>query len=372
MEMDTAMKNLQEAIQKAALDARGQSISRRRTRNQSQPSAKWVAPVRLRTGTGKALSIVLGTVGCTHARSSSGGCTMCSYLLDGTEQNPSDDQIVEQFLVAFQTLQDEPAPLSVKIYTSGSFLDLEEVSLDARNRILEHITKDKRITEVVLESRPEFVSDTSMSDVRGILGDKHIEIGIGLESWSDRTRSICINKGFDGESFKHALETAKKFNVGVRAYVLLKPPFLTEQEAISDSVGTIKEAASMWATTISVNPLNVQKYTLVERLWSRDAFRPPWLWSVIEVLKQARSQVESRIRLLCDPVAAGKRRGAHNCGSCDKEVIDAIREFSLNQDEKVFESLSCDCKAQWHHTLGHEDVSLLVHTDRTLDYLEKS
>ncbi|MHA2188460.1 MAG: hypothetical protein ACW99V_09505, partial [Candidatus Thorarchaeota archaeon] len=73
MEMDTAMKNLQEAIQKAALDARGQSISRRRTRNQSQPSAKWVAPVRLRTGTGKALSIVLGTVGCTHARSSSGG-----------------------------------------------------------------------------------------------------------------------------------------------------------------------------------------------------------------------------------------------------------------------------------------------------------
>ena len=74
-----------------------------------------------------------------------------------------------------------------------------------------------------------------------------------------------------------------------------------------------------------------------------------------------RDSVNSETLILCDPVAAGKLRGTHNCGTCDESFITAIRDFSLNQDTEVFSSLHCNCFAQWQHILKHEDMSLITH-----------
>jgi radical SAM enzyme (TIGR01210 family) len=115
-------------------------------------------------------------------------------------------------------------------------------------------------------------------------------------------------------------------------------------------------------STISLNPVNVQRNTLVEDLWEKGKFRPPWLWSVVEVLRHGHKIAEGKISIVCDPVAAGKSRGAHNCGKCDASVLDAIRRFSLDQDGRTFESLTCDCRLLWQHVLEHEDVSLQAHT----------
>lgn len=286
---------------------------------------------------------------------------MCSYLLDGVQESPTSEQIVLQFKAAMLELETKKAPLSVKIYTSGSFLDNEEIPSEARSEILKIIAADERIREVVLESRPEYVSDAVLSEVRAVLGDRTIEIGMGLESASDTIRTVCINKNFDLQMFKDALKTAKNYNIGMRTYVLLKPPLLTERDALLDAISTVQEARALGVTTVSLNPVNVQKNTLVERLWTRGNYRPPWLWSVLEVLREASSISDEWMKIVCDPVAGGKRRGAHNCGKCDSDIVEAIRQFSLNQDPMVFQSLTCDCISQWEHTLKHEDFSLVVH-----------
>ncbi|MHA1959981.1 MAG: archaeosine biosynthesis radical SAM protein RaSEA [Candidatus Thorarchaeota archaeon] len=265
---------------------------------------------------------------------------------------------------AMSKLDDEEEPLSVKLYTSGSFLDSEEFPSDALDSVLEIIAQDARITQVVVESRPEYVTESTVNLLRTKLGHRHIEIGIGLESANDRVRRLCVNKGFSSSDFERALLTAKEQNIGVRAYVLIKPPFMTEMEALMDSVLTIKKSAALWASTISVNPVNVQKHTLVERLWFDGQYRPPWLWTVVEVLKRGRSHITREANLVCDPVAAGKARGAHNCGKCDQTVIRAIRDFSLDQDVVSLDGLDCDCRADWEHVLDHEDVSLFIHSDR--------
>ena len=161
--------------------------------------------------------------------------------------------------------------------------------------------------------------------------------------------------------FKDALKTAKKYNLGMRAYVLLKPPLLTERDALLDAISTIEEARTLGVTTVSLNPVNVQKHTLVERLWTRGNYRPPWLWSVLEVLRKAGNVSDEWMKIVCDPVAGGKRRGAHNCGKCDHDLIEAIRQFSLSQDPAALENLTCDCISQWKHVLEHEDFSLVVH-----------
>ncbi|MBD3406210.1 MAG: TIGR01210 family radical SAM protein [Candidatus Lokiarchaeota archaeon] len=352
---------LRDAIAEIARTARKDSIKKRKKRDLSRPASKWIVPTRLGNKIGTALSIVLSTVGCSHASSESGGCTMCSYLLDGTEEPPTSEQIVHQFQTAMHAVDDKESPISVKLYTSGSFLDSREVSDSARSEILQKISEDDRVEQVVIESRPEYVNDSLMSDIRCILGDRIVEIGIGLESISDSIRSICINKGFTLDDFTKALETCKEYNIGIRAYVLVKPPFLTERDALLDSVSTIVKAAELGVSTVSVNPVNVQSYTLVEKLWRARDYRPPWLWTVVEILKQAREAVDSQVTIVCDPVAAGKSRGTHNCGDCDTSFVKAIRSFSLEQNPIVFGSLSCDCKREWQHILSHEDVSLMHH-----------
>ncbi|MFW9807310.1 MAG: archaeosine biosynthesis radical SAM protein RaSEA [Candidatus Thorarchaeota archaeon] len=359
--MEETLGRINEMVQQATFQARGRSLSMRKKRDPTRPSAKWLSSARVGREQGTALAIVLSTIGCAHARSDSGGCTMCSYLLDGVQERPTSDELVAQFKFAMTELQNKEAPLSVKIYTSGSFLDSEEVPLEARKEILETIAEDERIREVVLESRPEYVIDSILSQIRTILGDRIVEIGMGLESANDTIRSICINKNFDLQMFKDALKIAKNYNIGMRAYVLLKPPLLTERDALDDAISTIEVARDLGVTTVSLNPVNVQKDTLVEKLWTRGNYRPPWLWSVLEVLRESSKSSDEWMKIVCDPVAGGKKRGAHNCGKCDGEILDAIRQFSLNQNTVSLKDLTCDCINQWKHVLKHEDFSLVVH-----------
>ena len=356
---------LQDIIRKAALRARGRSLSRISKKSLAEPAAKWVSQSRIGCDVGRALSVVLATQGCSHARGDSGGCTMCSYLLDGASKTVSTEDLVVQFQNAMTSLEGLRSPISVKVYTSGSFLDPDEVPLVARSKILRAIAEDERIRQVVLESRPEYVTDEAAGLVRKILDDREIEMGIGLESVDDGVRYLCINKGFSLSEFETALNTAAVHDIGTRAYVLIKPPFLTERDALLDSTRTIIDAAKMGATTVSVNPVNVQKHTLVEQMWSRGAYRPPWLWTVTEALRQSRVQVSSEVNIVCDPVAAGKHRGAHNCGKCDDAFVKAIRQFSLDQIPTHFEGLECGCRHQWMHALEHEDFAHFVHSSTT-------
>lgn len=359
---DLIDEQIRDVVRQAAAQARGESIARRRSKSPTKPSAAWTAPCRIGSSQGTALSIVLSSIGCAHARSDEGGCTMCSYLLDGASKNPTEEEFFLQFQTAMTKLENVNAPLSVKVYTSGSFFDPDEIPAGSQSEILQAISADDRIREVVLESRPEFITDAVLSKVREILEDRSVELGVGLESSSDFVRSICINKNFNLDSFRQAVMIGKKHDIGTRAYVLLKPPFMTERSALLDAQKTVSDAISLGITTISLNPVNVQRNTLVEYLWEKGKYRPPWLWSVVDVLRHAHSVSKGSVNIVCDPVAAGKSRGAHNCGNCDSSFTDSIRNFSLNQDIRAFDNLHCDCRELWKHVLQHEDVSLQVHT----------
>ncbi len=357
---------LQQIILEASRSSRRDSIARRRSKDLTQVHASWTTDSKIGDTVGRATSIVFTTLGCSYARGDAGGCTMCSYLLDGTEKAPTDEQLIQQFQSVLNKQASAEGPLSVKLYTSGSFLDEGEVSKGARGAILNMISQDARILEVVIESRPEYVTDAIMAELRQTLGARRIEIGIGLESSNDSVRGICINKGFNLEDFKIAITIARDHNIGVRAYVLLKPPFLTERGAYQDTIRTIQQCSELGVTTVSLNPVNVQRNTLVETLWGQGEYRPAWLWTLVQVLREGRAALSKDIDLVCDPVAGGKSRGVHNCGKCDKKIVSRISTFSLTQDSSKLEDLDCECKSQWMHILEHEETSLLVHSDRRL------
>ena len=95
-----------------------------------------------------------------------------------------------------------------------------------------------------------------MQECLKILRSKPFELAFGLETSSDRIRRDSINKGFTFEDFIRAAETARKNGATVKAYLMLKPLFLSERQAIEDIVRSIDDAA-LYADTISINLCNV-------------------------------------------------------------------------------------------------------------------
>ncbi len=260
---------------------------------------------------------------------------MCGYNLESKGDVTSDD-IVRQFEDASRELGEVRM---LKVYTSGSFLDECEVPGGPLEHILAHCAD--RDIRLLFESRPEFVIDSKIRDVLGRHDD--IEVALGLESANDLVLTHSINKGFLTKDYDLAAEVLTKNHVPVRTYVLLKPPFLTESEAIADSVRTIDHASKV-SETISLNPVNVQKGTLVEKMWRSWSYRPPWLWSVLEVLRAGSAKAK---RLVCEPTAGGKERGAHNCGKCDETILSSIKAFSESQDPSRLGWPECSCREIW-------------------------
>src|SRR2546426_8306258 len=65
--------------------------------------------------------------------------------------------------------------------------------------------------------------------------------------------------------------------------------------------------------------------------------------SIDEVLERTR---DLKAHVKSHPTAGGLVRGAHNCGTCDRRVVNAIEEFSLGL-RADFGDLSCACQEVW-------------------------
>lgn len=312
-----------------------------------RPTAVWTGKDVLDLEEIPAFTIIFQTSGCRW-----NNCTMCGYVYDSAQTPQSHDDLMKQFEYAMSQCRDDE--IIVKIFTSGSFLDDSEISSKTRIEMLTRLDADERVKKVIAETRPEYVTPDKLSECTTVFG-KPFEVAMGLETSSDMIRKDCINKGFTFSDFTSASDIAKKKGISTKAYLLLKPLFLSEGTAIYDMVNSINETAP-YAGTISMNLCNIQRGTLVDEMFERRDYRPPWLWSAVYILEKGKASNPDTI-ILSDPVGAGSKRGPHNCGKCDKDVAEAIRIFSVTQDTGVFSNLYCECKELWEKVVELEDFA---------------
>ena len=294
----------------------------------------------------RCLTIILRTSGCRWWRET-GGCIMCGYNEAASDPTINEEEIALQFEQAWKSFDYHSI---VKVYTSGSFLDEQEIPPLVRDAILKRAREAD--TKLLFESRPEFVDSEVMEQCLCLC--PNIELALGLESANDEILSKSINKGLSFDGYLRAAQTTIDAGATVRTYVLLKPPYLAEQEAISDVLDSINRV-SKYSRVISINPVNVQRRTPIEKLWNRWAYRPPWLWSVVEVLRRG---AVAHSLLIASLVGAGSERGAHNCGCCDSDVIAAIDGFNLSQNKSKLDQPDCTCKERWRTLLSMDKFAL--------------
>lgn len=307
-------------------------------RSPRQLEALWKEKDMIDGQAADAMVVIMRTNGCAWVKS--GGCTMCGYR-DASLRNVTEGDLMAQVDQAVSKYDGEPF---VKIYTSGSFLDDNEVPPSVRSRIFDEFAAAERI---LFESRPEFITESSLSEL-----PKNVTVALGLESCSDEILEKSINKGFTSGDIRTAGSMIKARGLSVRTYLLLKPLYLKESCAIEDAVDSVM-FANGFSDEISINPVNVQRKTQMERIWKRGGYRPPWIWSLIEVLRMCSGKTDAR--LMSSPSGGGSQRGVHNCGKCDRTLLDAVERFSFSQDIRDLEA-ECGCLSEWKDYMQSETI----------------
>lgn len=318
-----------------------------------------------------ALTITLSPTGCEWAQK--GGCTMCgefegSYKEKILVKDPKFH--ISQFAMAIGDPKIWAAAKSenrdvvwLRINQEGNFFNEAEMNRTAQFAILNLATHIRGVKKITVESRPQYLTEEVISSVSEIFKDSDIkfEIGMGLEAKNEIIRNVCINKQEKNLDYIRAVSLMKKYGISPLAYIIIKPPFLTEAEAIDEAVETAHFAYEIGFERISFEPMSIHPYTLVDALRQTGDYCAPWLWSVVEIAKRC-SDISDIVGIGGVGYYPIPSSYAHNyCNlekDCDEQFLKAIMEYNRTRDTSIFNALSCECKKEWEKVCENSAKSL--------------
>lgn len=341
--------------------------------------------------------IVLRANGCEHYKKN-GGCSMCSHF-NGTDRNANitTEEYIEQWESALSgknfdnknikfNINDYPV---VCVYNLGSLLNKNEISMEAVRYIFQSLNKQKGVKKVIIESRAEYITEETISNIRKVYTNGILEVGIGIESTNTVIREICHHKELeDLKIVEEAINILHKYNCKALAYINFKPIFLTEKEAIEDAVKTTIECFKMGFDAISIEPTSLQDYSLANYLYQIGQYRVPWLWSIIDVVQGIYDNIDITdldIRLggyFEEEVLSGSQgigyeekneifphMTSSNCDKCSNKFIENIKKFNMTcKLEELYAIEKCDkCYKIWEDTKNIKDSRSIE--NRVLDIL---
>ena len=125
--------------------------------------------------------------------------------------------------------------------------------------------------------------------------------------------------------------------------------FFLNRRPLTDAIQSIKTAFSLGAGTVSLEAVTEQKYTLVEYLIEKGLYRVPWLWSIIEVVRQTAHL--GRVVVGLFQFYPSPELVPNNCELCNERVMDAIVEYNRTLRVEALDGLDCECRARWREAL---------------------
>ena len=335
-----------------------ESVSFRESWDASRPVTVYKTPENLPDGSScTAATVILRSKGCAWWWKS--GCTFCGYFNDVRDDVSAEDMFSQWEYAKESTNKFEGCKM-IKVYTSGTFFEDRENPPEWQETVLKE-TAEMGL-HLVVEAQAQMCTPEKIQWV----AERHpgCTVAIGLEAYDDIVLRFHVNKGFTTKQWHRAVEMLRDNDLRVKTYLLFKPPFMSEGDALENTTSWLIDVAP-FSDEVSVNPMNIQKNTIVDRLFRNREYRSPWLWSLVEMIKRAhRGLGDSSCRIIVHPTAGGKIRGAHNCGSCDSEVVAAIERYSVSGDVHEFSHLACSCETHWRAELDN-DLNLPI----TLGYV---
>lgn len=143
------------------------------------------------------IMIVLRSNGCEHYKKT-GGCAMCSHSNGAVfyEMVAEEDYKKQWNSILDTSCLEKPIEnfsldnfSIVCVYNLGSFLNENEISLNAIQYIFASLNKFRNVKKVIIESRPEYITRKSLNIIKNTF-DGLLEVGIGVESTNRVVREL--------------------------------------------------------------------------------------------------------------------------------------------------------------------------------------
>ena len=201
-------------------------------------------------------------------------CTMCDLWKSTLNDRVPIGAIPAQIDYALARL---PTAKSIKLYNAGNFFDPQAIPPEDYADIVARV---RHFETVVVENHPR-LTDERCARFCDLLGTR-LEIAMGLETIHPKILPR-LNKQMTVEDFNRSVELLIKHNIDVRAFILLKPPGLSEQEGIDWAFKSVAHAFAVGVGCCSVIPTRAGN-GYMDRLQLSGEFSLPTIHSMAEVL----------------------------------------------------------------------------------------
>lgn len=253
-------------------------------------------------------------------------CLMCDLWRNTTDARVEVGAIPEQIRFALEQL---PAGRQIKLYNSGSFFDEQAIAREDWAAIAQLVHGFER---VIVECHPALVAPR-VGEFAGMI-EGRLEVAMGLETAHEGALEK-LNKRMTRDMFSSAAQKLSHMDVDLRVFVLLRPPFIPDCEAVSWAKRSIDLATEARASVVSVIPTRTGNGAM-EQLARQGLFSEPDLAMLEEVVDYGVGL--NRARVFAD---LWDLRRFSRCPKCFDEREGRLHRMNCTQ--RVFPRVACDC-----------------------------
>jgi archaeosine synthase beta-subunit len=255
-------------------------------------------------------------------------CLMCDLWQHSLTETVPPGAIPAQIDHALNAL---PSGRHLKLYNGGSFFDPQAIPVSEYGVIAQ---RARRFERVIVESHPRLVGDRTLRFQDQLTAP--LEVAMGLEIAQPQFLAR-LNKRMTLDQFGRTALWLRQHHLDLRVFILVKPPFLHEPEALTWAQKSLEFAFNCGATVVSLIPTRFGNGAL-EVLAAHGDFAPPKL-STLEAALEYGLDLR-RGRVFAD---TWNLELFSDCPHCFPARAARLRQMNLRQ--QVSPSVSCNCHA---------------------------
>jgi radical SAM enzyme (TIGR01210 family) len=262
-------------------------------------------------------------------------CAMCDLWQQTLDRPTAVGDVPKQMESALHGLTNDVR--WIKLYNSGNFFDAKSIPTADHERIAELCHPFER---VIVENHPRLCTDRVLSFSRRLAGQ--LEVALGVETLQTGMLRR-LNKGMNRDDIDGAIHRLRSWQIDVRAFLLLRPPWTLEQEAIRWTELSLRHLFRLGVRHASIIPVRAGNGWLQE-LHSKGEFTPPSTRALETIMNRA-MMIPGRGVVTADLWNWPPVDTCSHCAELRKQRLDEI-----NRHQRWQENYSCDYCGQ------HEDL----------------
>ena len=259
-------------------------------------------------------------------------CIYCDLWKNTTNERVAAGVIPRQIDFALERL---PPARHIKLYNSGNFFDPQAIPRDDLPAVAERV---RQFETVIVENHPNLCDEHCVEFGRRL--EAEFEVAIGLET-TDPEILPRLNKRMTLDDFSRAAELLRGRGIHVRAFILLKPPFCSDESAaVQWAVRSVEFATSRGARCCSIIPTRGGN-GIMEQLARDGFFSPPKLASLeaaLDACLKMPAVSSGAARVFADLWDVERLAG---CPRCAGRRVERLRQMNLSQ--QPLPRIACDC-----------------------------